>query len=164
MDRHLIIVANAFRAGGVVVGVPSLIVLVVTATTLITSQAVPKPDNSPALDIGKYGLVGLLNNGARIFSRGASVALGLMSWAMMAILGATLVLTLIGLVLFFTGRGLVAHATWARVIAILVSMMALLISFLTFTSAKNPPAMIALVPLGCAGYALWVLARHFQIS
>jgi hypothetical protein len=71
------------------------------------------------------------------------------------------VVTVVGAVLFFTGRGLVMHATWARIAAGLMASGFLLISYLTMTALKRGAAF-ALIPIGVSIYMLWVLIRRFN--
>src|ERR1700722_4718900 len=63
VDRHLSLVANAFRAAGCVLGVPSIAALLFLVYVWISLRPGPPPDAS-GTDIGKYGWLGLLTTGA----------------------------------------------------------------------------------------------------
>ena len=166
MPRHLVIVANAFRTAGLLIGTPSLLAFLWLAVLWVQLWWL-KPDRSvhdaaPTVNIQRDGLVGLLVAGATVVGKGLEFASNVATWVLGALSVAAAVLTVAGVTLFFTGRGLFAHAAWARVFAGLASALVLVVSFLVLTSLRRSSAAVALIPLGLSGYALWVLIRRFN--
>jgi len=165
LDRHLLIVANGFRALGFLLGVPSLLACLWITWVLIDFASL-KPDKSAqtseeAINIGRDGIVGLIVAGAKVGVKGLELVGKASAWALRLIDVAAAALTLTGACLFFTGRGLVLHAAWARIIAGLAASGIFLISFLALTSLRRGAAF-ALIPIGVSIYMLWALIRRFN--
>ena len=170
MGRHLLIVANGFRAVGLLLAVPSLLVCLWITWILIQIALMktgkPAADsealNMTAADISKYGLIGLLMLGAKAAVKSMELVSGLALWALRAIDVVAAILTLIGASSFLTGRGLILHAAWARIAAGLIASFFLLASFLALTSMRRGANLIALAPIAVSLYMLWVLTRRFN--
>jgi hypothetical protein len=166
LDRHLLIVANTFRIAGCVLGLPSLLVcLWLTAIWIQTTFLMPKISEAgtPDINIQRDGIVGLLVLGGTMVGKAFQFAASAFTWIAGVVDIAAFALALIGAALFFTGRGLVGHATWARILAGVAAFAIFAVSFLAFTSIRRGPNFIALVPLSAAVYALWVLIRRFGV-
>ena len=67
---------------------------------------------------------------------------------------------LLSLILFFTGRGLHAHAGWSRVVAGLMLTCLLLVGLLGLLSIQSR-GLFALMLTSAGGYGLWALWRGF---
>jgi hypothetical protein len=161
MARHLLILATGFRLAGLLLAVASIAALIDLADTAVLMRRAPPPDTSAPLDIGTYGLVALLSNAAR----GAGYVLHALAAAasiLLVILAvAAAVALLFGTLLYLTGRGLGQHATWARIIAMLISAGLALSSFAIMTIMRRDHAAFAALPIGLSLYALWVLIWRF---
>jgi hypothetical protein len=124
-------------------------------------QRLPPPESGAPLDITTYGLVALIVNAAR----GADFVLR----ALLAVAGIVLVILVIaavlallfGLLLYLTGRGIGHHATWARVVAILISTGLALVSCAVMVTVRRDLASFAAVPIGLSLYTLWALIWRF---
>jgi hypothetical protein len=164
LNRHLLIVANGFRAVGLLVGIPSLVVcLWLTAFKIDLARAKPDPSAQSGSDtsIARDGIVGVIGVVATVIVKPLEFIGKTVEWfaGIFDIIAA--VLTVAAACLFFTGRGLILHATWARIAAGLGASGFLLISFLTMTSLRRGAAF-ALIPIGVSIYMLWVLIRRFN--
>jgi hypothetical protein len=165
LSRHLLIVANGFRGVGLLLGIPSLVVclwLTATKIELARAKADASTQSSPDINIKRDGIVGVVSAVATVFAIPLWLFAKLADWIadLVDILAA--VFTLVSVSLFFTGRGLVLHATWARITAILATSGFLLISFLVMTALRRGAAAFALIPIGGSIYMLWVLIRRFN--
>ena len=165
LNRHLLIVANAFRVVGFLVGIPSLLICL-WLTALKFQLFWLKPDKSiqtsgEAINIGRDGIVGIIVAGATVIGKGFELANSAAGWIAGILDIAAAILALAGACLFFTGRGLVLHAAWARIIAGVAASGILLISFLALTSLRRGAAF-ALIPIGISIYMLWALIRRFN--
>ena len=161
MNVNLKIVSMSFRVTGALMGVLSLLGLADFASTAYVMRSVPPPDQGPPLAINKYGIVALLDDGARVFDHVMHGFMGLMTWVLagLAIL-ATLVL-LTGILFFFIGRGMAHRAMWARVTGAGIAAFFLFAAVLTITSFRGDAQYVAAVPLGFSLYTLWVLVWRF---
>jgi hypothetical protein len=165
LSRHLLIVGNAFRAVGFLLGIPSLLACL-WLTALRLDLASLKPDRSvqsgsEAVNIGRDGIFGILAAGSAVIGKGFEVFGNVVGWfaGILDIVAAALTLTGVGL--FFTGRGLVLHAVWARIAAGVAASGFLLISFFTMTALRRGAAY-ALIPIVVSIYMIWVLVRRFN--
>ncbi|HEY3888389.1 MAG TPA: hypothetical protein VGL73_07435 [Caulobacteraceae bacterium] len=121
----------------------------------------PPRDNSPYLSVKTYGPAGALQNGAHavgnVFSfmdmLATSILVGLAIFALAA--------TLFAVLLYLTGRGLKASAAWARIVAGLVSVLALANCAVALTALTSDGQLVdGLVMVGLS-YGLWVLVWRF---
>jgi hypothetical protein len=164
LSRHLLIVANGFRTVGLLLGIPSLLVCL-WLTALKIDLARPKPDPSAQsgsdINLKRDGIVGVIGIVATAIVKTLEFAgkgVGWVAGILDIVAGA---LTLAGASLFLTGRGLILHATWARIVAGLGTSGFLLISFLAMIALRRGAAF-ALIPIGVSIYMLWALIRRFN--
>jgi hypothetical protein len=167
LDRHLVIVANVFRAVGALLGIPSLLACL-WITWLLIELAWLKPDKATqsgfdAINTGRDGIFGIIGVGATAVLKAFEFLGDAATWALGILDIAAAALTLAGACLFFTGRGLFLHSAWARISAGVTASGFLLISFLALTSLRRG-APFALIPIGASIYMLWVLIRRFKLG
>jgi len=160
-----VIVANGFRAVGLLLGIPSLLVFL-WLTALKLELFWSKPDKaaqsgSEAINIGRDGIVGVVVALGTVIGKGFEFAGNAAGWVAGVLLVVAAALTLAGACLFFTGRGLILHAAWARIAAGMAALGFLLVSFLALTSLRRG-GVFALIPVGAAAYMIWVLIRRFN--
>jgi hypothetical protein len=163
MTRQLLIVATAFRVTGLTMIIASILALVDLGGTAIVMRNIP-PDTSKPLDIGTYGLVALIDYGARGFSWAMRLFLGVASFILVALVITAVIVLLLGVLFYFTGRGIGQHADWARIVAILISAGLALLScsaMAALVTGRRELAPFAAVPIGFSLYALWVLIWRF---
>jgi hypothetical protein len=165
LDRNLLIVANGFRIVGSLLGIPSLPFCLWLTWGLIDIASV-KPDkaslnSSDTTSIGRDGIIALVAGFAKGMGKAFEFATEATTFAMRILDVAAAALTLVGACLFLTGRGLIVHAAWARIVAGVGASGILLASFLTLTSLRRG-GTFALIPMGLTIYVLWVLVRRFN--
>jgi hypothetical protein len=167
VSTHLRIVAGAFRIVGLLLGIPSIAALGVEAYVAIDlgSLPAPPPDNSDYLDVGTYGLVGLLANAGKAVGTGLGKILGLLSsaapWVIGALAIASLALALVALLLYITGRGIRRRATWARIVGGVLTTGFVLISLRTLTVLPRDLLILPCLIIALSLYTLWVLLRRY---
>jgi hypothetical protein len=161
MIRHLLIVAVGFRLAGILLGLASIAALVDLTDTALLLRRTPPPEAGPPLDVKTYGLVGLLHNAARGIGFGLHALAGFLSILVMIMLAAAVLALLLALLLYLTGRGIGQHATWARIVAILLSLSLSLASCAIMAVMRRDHAAFATLPIGVSLYALWVLIWRF---
>jgi hypothetical protein len=161
MIRHLLIVAIGFRLTGILLGAASIAALVDLADTALLLRRTPPPEIGPPLDIKTYGLVGLLSNSARGIGFGLHALAGVLSILVMIMLAAAVFALLLALLLYLTGRGIGQQATWARVVAILLSLSLALASGAIMAVMRRDHAAFATLAIGLSLYSLWVLIWRF---
>jgi hypothetical protein len=162
--RHLLIVAMAFRVAGVTLIITSILALIDLADTALVMRRMPPLDTSKPLDIGTYGLVALINNAARGFAWAVHALAAVAGIILVALVIAAVFILLLGVLFYFTGRGLGHHADWARVVAILINVGLAVVCCLivtTLVSVRRDLAPLAALPIGLSLYALWVLIWRF---
>jgi hypothetical protein len=163
MMRHLFIVATAFRVTGLVMIIASILALVDLGGTALVMRNVP-PDTSKPLDIGTYGLIALIHNAARGFAWAMRALGGIASAILIVLAIAAVIALLLGVLFYFTGRGIGQHADWARIVAMLISAALALLScsiMAAFLTARRELAPFAALPAGFSLYCLWVLIWRF---
>jgi hypothetical protein len=165
LNRHLLIVANAFRTVGLLIGIPSLLVFLwLTALKLELAWLKPDPSvqsASEAVNIGRDGIVGIVVGIGTVIGKGFEFFGNAAGWIAGVFEIVAAAITLACACLFFTGRGLALHAAWARIAAGVTASGFLLISFMAMTALRRGAAF-ALIPIGVSIYMLWVLIRRFQ--
>jgi len=159
MNPNIPKLANAFYALSALIGIPSLLGTLYFGWTVIQMKMVapsstsrPSTDSNVAVDVvnvitrtasAVFGFLGAIGEG---------VAKGLAA--------VSVVLLLLSLLFYFTGRGLHAQAGWARAVAMLIMIVMLLISLL-FSSASGAKNPIALLLLAFSVFGVWTLWRGF---
>lgn len=150
--------ATGFAVTGAVIGLPSLAVLLLYAANVIRNHF--NAGASSGTDFGKNPDALLL------LLKGMTETIGAISRVVGALgeflLGGLAIVASVGLVLalacWFTGRGLHAHAHWARVSAFSLLVLALLPSLVLMLSAHNLGRvfMLLIVALCVFGlHAVW---------
>jgi hypothetical protein len=162
MIRHLLIVAIGFRLAGILLGAASIAALVDLADTALLLRRTPPPEIGPPLDIKTYGLVGLLGNAARGVGFGLHALAGLLSILLVIVAVAAVLALLLALLLYLTGRGIGQHATWARIVAILLSLSLALASGAIMAVMRRDHAAFATLPIGLSPYTLWALIWRYD--
>lgn len=152
-------VASGFQMAALVMGVPSL-----AAVLFFGGSAIFLRMNTPVESPGGHAgpsLVNYLVDGARLLGKIFGF-LGLVGQTVFAVLAGVAFLVLLFAVLcFFTGRGLQENAMWARVVAMGISGVVLLIAAFGILSTRRVPGLIFFGPFAAAsGYALWALLRR----
>jgi O-antigen ligase len=144
-------------------GVPSLLLcLWLIPFWYQEARLKPAEGTKESINIQRDGIVGLVVAGATVAAKGFQLVSGAAVWLMGILSAAAAALTVAGALFFFTGRGLLLQAAWARILAGLMSGGALMVSFLVLTSLRRGAAYFALIPLGLSIYVLWVLVRRFN--
>jgi hypothetical protein len=158
---HRWIVAAEFRVFGFVLGLPALAVLINLGWDWWNLRGAPPPPPAQHLEIQKYGLVALLSDGAQ--GLGAMLGfLGTLASFAAALIGIVAALALLfGMLLYFTGSGIGHHKTWARVVAILVTVVCLLTWIGLLFNAQQGVVAVAALGTVLALYTLWVLGWKF---
>lgn len=124
------------------------------------SKPDPSAQSGNDINLGRDGIVGVVGAVATAIVKPLEMFGKLADWIVDMLDILAVALTIAGAGLFFTGRGLVLHAAWARIIAGFGATGFLLISFLAMTALRRGAAF-ALLPIGLSIYTLWVLIRRF---
>jgi hypothetical protein len=161
MVRHLLIVATAFRVGGILIAVAALVTLGDLAETALVMRKSPPPDTSAPLDFGTYGLVGLISNAARGASHVMHALAGLASVLLVVLAVASVLALAFGVLLYLTGRGIIHLASWARISAIAMSAGLVLASCAIMAVMRRDHAPFAALPIALSLYTLWVMIWRF---
>jgi hypothetical protein len=162
MVSHLLVVAFGFRLTGLLLGIAAVAALVDLADTALMLRRLPPPEAGAPLDVGTYGLVGLLANVARgVGKAGYAFLTGPGAWFIELLIVVALMTLLLAALLYFTGRGVGHHATWARIVAIGMSIGLTMVSCSVAALMERNVAPLAVVPIGLSLYTLWVLIWRF---
>ena len=162
MNSHLPIVAWVLRIVGLVIGAPSFLLTLYLGGGLFGLRQAPTTDVSAPLDIKTYGLVALLNNGVRGIAKMFEFFAGAAVWILTALTIASLTSTLVGLILYLAGRGVAHHATWARILAILIFLGLSPIALGALSVLPRALLPIGWLLIGGSLYSLWVLVWRFN--
>lgn len=160
--RHVEIVANGFRATGLLLGLLSLVLLFLFGGSLFLAARQPSPPPSHPLDIHTYGIVGLLQNGAIGLGQGLNFLATLGLWLGVLVAVVSLLVLLFALLLFLVGRGVADRAGWARVVAALLAVIVLLVCGSVLFNLPRDGAAIAGACMLIAFYSLWVLGWRYR--
>jgi hypothetical protein len=156
---HRRIVARAFGTGGLVLGVPALLALLFVCANLFVLR--PAPDKSSYLDVGTYGIAGLLTNGAHGVAKVLEWLGGIATWIEEGLATGLLAAVLLAVALYFIGRGIERHASVARFAALALAGVFLLFWLAVLLSV--PRDMIVVPGLGAAAavYVIWVMGWRY---
>jgi len=155
------IVASGFRIAAWLVGAPSLAATIgLTVSVFLLGQAAA-PDNSQPLDLKTYGVAGLISNGAWGVAKVFGFLAGLGEWIAAGLAVVSLLATLAAVLLYFTGRGIGRHATWARIFGLLILSASLLVALGGLSHTSPLAALFPGLLLGASIYGLWVLLWRF---
>ena len=162
MNGHLPIVALGLRIAGWIIGAPSFLLTLYLGGGLFGFRQAPPTDVSAPLDIKTYGLIALLENGVRGLVKMFEFFAGAATWILTALTIASLTSTLVGVMLYLAGRGVAHHATWARILAILIFLGLLPVALCALSVLPRPLLPIGWLLIGAALYSLWVLVWRFN--
>ncbi|MEP6536248.1 MAG: hypothetical protein ABJF23_13060 [Bryobacteraceae bacterium] len=159
-NPHILYVARAFNGVALLLGIPSL-----AATLYFGFAAVSLYLSTPAKGatpsaVSANSAIDLLTMAAR--AAGAVFGfLGSMGEAVIrGLAAASLAVLIFSLTLFFTSRGLQAHAGWARGTAGVILTLVFLAAMLALLSSGSK-SLLALLLASCSGYGLWALWKGF---
>ena len=162
MSGHLPIVALELRIAAWLLGAPSFLsTLGLTVGAFFLRQR-PDADISHNLDVKTYGLVGLLENGARGVARILEFLLGAAAWVVTALAFACLAFTLIAATLYLIARGIQQHATWARIVGVVIFLGFLPVAFGALSVLPRLLVPVDWALIGAALYSLWALVWRFN--
>ncbi len=102
-----------------------------------------------------YGLAALLENGARGVAKTLGFLAGVATWVVVALAAAALAGTLVAVLLYFIGRGVQHHATWAGILAIVIFTGLLVTAFGALSILPR-----SLAPVGLALRDMLLVARY----
>ena len=162
--RHLLIVGTAFRLAGLTLAIGAILTLADLADTALVTRQMPPLENGERLDIGTYGIIALITDAARGFSFVMHALAGVAEVILAVLAIAAVLILLLGVLLYLTGRGIGRHSGWARIVAILMSAGIVLVSGLitaTLLTARQDLAPFAALPIGFCLYTIWVLIWRF---
>ncbi len=160
--RHILIVATAFRLAGFILAIASVAMLVDLADTARVMRQMPPPETGQSLDIGTYGLIALIVNAASGFAWVVRALASVAGMILVALAIAAMLALLFSLLLYLTGRGIRRHATWARIVAMLISIGFVLVSCAVATAGMRWDIVpFAALAIGLSLYALWALIWRF---
>ena len=114
------------------------------------------------LDIGTFGLVGVLANGGQVAGRAVHTVLIAGSWFAAAVAVAAFVSLLLALLIYVTGRGIVRQRGWARVLGVLLSLGLALIMISALTVVDRGAIPYVAVSAVLSLYTIWALLWRYQ--
>jgi hypothetical protein len=162
MVNQRMIVAWMFRIGAILIGVPALLGLIQLIASVFMVYRIAQPvSDLHALDIQKYGLVGML------WDSGAFLGVIFQMLAGLGIIVAILIsIALVSaiafaILFFFTGNGVARRADWAKVMGIVLSAMCLLFWLSGLLNAQHADIAVAAVGVVLSAYAIWVLGWRY---
>jgi hypothetical protein len=162
LNGHLPIVASGLRIAGWIIGAPSFLLTLYLGGGLFGFRQAPPTDVSAPLDIKTYGLIALLDNGVRGIARMFEFFACAAAWILTALTLVSLTSTLIGAMLYLVGRGVAHHATWARILAILIFLGLLPLALGSLSVLPRLLLPVGWLLVGAALYSLWVLVWRFN--
>jgi hypothetical protein len=106
----------------------------------------------------------LITDAARGFGFFVHALAGVVGIILVVVAVAAVFILLLGVLLYFTGRGIGRHSGWARIVAILMSA-GIALAFCSLLSplwqTRQDLALFAALPICFCLYALWVLIWRF---
>jgi hypothetical protein len=162
LNGHLPIVALGLRIAGWIVGAPSLLATLYLGWGVFVLRQAPPTDASAPLDIKTHGLVALLEYGVRGLVKMFELFAGAATWILAALTIAALTSTLAGVMLYLAGRGIAHHATWARILAILIFLGLLPLALGALSVLPRLLLPVGWLLIGASLYSLWVLVWRFN--
>jgi hypothetical protein len=161
MNWHRRIMALGFRFAGFLLAMTSLVVLEEAGYSAYVVHNAPPPDNSAPLDIGKYGLVGLLTNGAQVAGRAVHTLTFVAGWILTAVAFVAFVAFLLAVLIYFTGGGISRQRRWARVTGVLLSLGLALVTIPALFVIDRSAIPVMAVPAVLSLYTLWALIWRY---
>jgi hypothetical protein len=163
VNRHIVIVANGFYGFAVLLGLPSLAGALFFGPAALRAYLAAPPPRSTAVSSDSGHLITAVDVATRTISAVFGF-IGAMSDAVARGLAvASIAILLFSVSLYFIGRGLHAHAPWARVASLTVMIgMLLVAAFMRMLAGGNIFGSTIGMALGISGcYGLWALWRGF---
>jgi hypothetical protein len=161
MNWHRRVMALGFRFAGFLLAMTSFVVLEEAGYSAYVVHNAPPPDNSAPLDIGKYGLVGLLTNGAQVAGRAVHTLSFAAGWVLAAVAVVAFVAFLLAVLIYFTGGGISRQRGWARVVGVLLSLSLALVTISALFVVDRGAIPIVAVPAVLSLYTLWALIWRY---
>jgi hypothetical protein len=147
-----------------VIGAPSFLAALSFAVGAFILGRAPPPDHSAYLSLKTYGPTGALQNGAHAVGNVFSFV-GMLASGVLGVLAiAALVVAVFAGGLYLVGRGLKVRATWARILAGLLSVVGLLNCAAALTYLTRGAAITDGLVIAALLYVLWVLLWKFADS
>lgn len=141
-------------------GLPALAMLIALIVTL-AHPATP-PDHSSYLEVQKYGIAGLLANGAHAASQMFGWLGGVAAWLGKALLVAFAAIFLWAAILYVVGRGIAKGSTGARVLGFLMALCWLLLSLaLLLFLPRGMTMVLPVIGSALTLYVIWVLGWRY---
>jgi hypothetical protein len=164
MNPQIVTVANAFYVGAVVVGVPSFLSTMVAAYFQIRILMLPTQPVQTSFGVKNPDAIILMLQGMVRVMGAAANFLGGLGQAILGVMAAVSIAALLfAIALFFTGRGLHAHAGWARGMGGVLVSVILLGSLLSAAVTRGPFLLLSLLSAAGSVYALRALWRGFAV-
>jgi hypothetical protein len=162
VSSNLSIVALELRVAGWVLGVPSFLSTLGLSVGAFVLRHGPPVDNSQSLDIQKYGLVGLLANGARGVAKTLEFIAHAAAWLVAGLAILSLAALLTAVIFYLAGRGIQHHKIWARIVSILIFLGLLAIASGALSVLPHALVPIDCLLIGASLYSLWALVWRFN--
>jgi hypothetical protein len=164
VNSHLAFLVNTFYAVAAAVGIPSLAVTLLYVYYRVQARMTPCPSPSSFERVkNPDGILLILDGMTRSIGVFASVLGFLGKFVFGGLALVAVVILLFAIALFFTGRGLHAHQSWARIVAGLLMAGLLLAALLGLLSFRGPSLLFSVVVAAGSLYALWALWHGFAI-
>ena len=156
-QRHL--VAGAFHAASLVLGIPSSIAFVFLVWESVRLHFGP---SGTATGATGNQLIDLFVQGFRLFGKLFAFLGGAAKWAFTLLAVASLVIIVAAVILFFIARGLHAGRAWARIFGILLALAALLVALVVLAALRRPvPIALSTTAAAASVWVIWVLGWRF---
>lgn len=162
MPDHRLIVARGFRIAAWVIGAPSTLAALAFGGGALVAGSGSAAQKPHYLDVGAYGIAGLISNAATGVGGVLSFLNGVAAWALGLLAIAALAAALFAGLLYLVGRGLKASRPWARVLAIAMMGFLAFDSLVAFAILRGGARLFDAVVLAALVYALWVLGWRFR--
>ena len=140
-------------------GLPSLVALLVICVSLFLLH--PEPDKSSYLDVGTYGIAGLLANGARGVGQVFAWLGGIAAWIEEAIAVGLIAAVLFAAGLYFTGTGIRRHSAPARIVAFAIALVFLFFWLVVLLSLSRSAMAVPVMGVAVSLYTIWVLGWRY---
>ena len=142
-------------------GIPSIAALLLLLWVWYSLHGGTPPDPRYT-SVQKYGIIGILQSGAYGLGKIFEFFGGFSRWVAGILAIVSCIAILFSAVLFYTGRGLQQHATWARIVGGILALGFLMSSSGMVLGLPRAGAITSLALFGAAAYSLWVLGWRFS--
>jgi hypothetical protein len=121
----------------------------------------PEPDKSSYLDVGTYGIAGLLANGARGVGQVFAWLGGIAAWIEEGIAVGLVAIVAFAAGLYFTGKGIGRHSAPARIAAFAIALVFLFFWLLVLLSLSRSAMAVPVMGAALSLYTIWVLGWRY---